>query len=89
LAQDAPVGNLALAADADGRAHALWQTVGEGVWYTRQQADGSWDAPRQLTTDYHNWGGNGPALALDGLGRPHFIWKSQAVGNDLYYFAPP
>ncbi len=89
LLQTAPNGALALAVDADARAHAVWQNVTAGVWYARQDSSGVWEAPRQLAPDYANWGANGPALAIDDGGTPHMVWKNEAIGDDLYYVTGP
>lgn len=90
LSRDAPIGNLAISTDANGLARVIWQSVSEGVWYTEQSADGAWSAPRQLTTEYYNWGANGPAIAVDSQGRVHMVWKSEGSGtDDLYYFTLP
>ena len=78
----------AVAVDSSGHIHVVWWdlTPGNPEIYHKKSTDGgvAWTASKRLTwtsgwTDY-------PAIAIDGSGNPHVVWRDNTTGNEEVYY---
>jgi hypothetical protein len=75
----------AVAADAAGRVHAAWRSVGAGasILYAERDPGGAWSAP--LDIDLGGLVQGAPALAIDGSGTVHVAWPDARSGGRALY----
>jgi len=74
---------LSLAVDMVGNPHVAWAEhlesfIGDEIYYAYRRADGSWQAPlnvSQTPTPSYD-----PVLLTDGLGQLHLLWSEQRIG---------
>jgi len=79
----------AVAAESDGRMHALWgQTSpdnGPGGALTYSRGDGvNWTAPADVLSSPHGGKAEAPAMVADRSGSLHAVW-SGGFGGEVYY----
>jgi len=81
-------GAPAIAVDASGRLHAVWQdnTPGNYEIYYRKSTNGgvSWTTSKRLT--WTSGYSGAPAIAVDASGNPHVVWHDNTSGNyEIYH----
>ena len=74
-----------LAVDGQGRARVVWGRF-DGVWYTRQNADGSWTEPQAISRADNDTTLAYPQIAVDANGLSHVVWAS---GEKIFYTTAP
>jgi len=74
-----------LAADNEGRARVVWGRF-DGVWYTKQNAAGSWTEPTAISEAANDTTLGYPQIAVDAEGLSHVVWASN---EKIFYTTTP